>query len=284
MYSITVLSGKGGTGKTLFSTNLAWFLHQSGKNVQLLDADAEAPNDALFIKFIPILTKNVEKMIPCIDAEQCNHCGLCMTECQFSAISITSEKTVIIDSLCRGCGLCTRLCPQKAIHEVPKTIGQIRIGRTMDGFSFGEGILNIGEPSAVPVIRLLKKTAPSDVQIRIIDAPPGASCPVVESLAGSDFALLVTEPTPFGIHDLRAAIEVVRHLGIPFGVVLNRYDNGSFPYVENIKNLDATVIDTLPFDRKIASVYAEGSLLLQKIPKYTPVFENITRTIGSDCL
>jgi MinD superfamily P-loop ATPase len=282
MRNITVLSGKGGTGKTLFSTNLTWLLNQQGKHVQLIDADAEEPNDSLFFDFIPVITKNVEKLVPYIVESQCTRCGLCMSECQFSAITIASDKTLVIDALCHGCGLCSRLCPQKAIQETPKTIGQIRIGKTTEGFSFGEGILNIGEPSAVPVIRQLKKAAISTDEIRIIDAPPGASCPVVESLVGSDYALLITEPTPFGIHDLRAAIEVIRQLRIPFGVVLNRYDTSSSPYIDMIQNLEATVVDTLPFNKKIASVYADGRLVLKELPEYIPVFENIIRVIGSE--
>lgn len=280
MYSITVLSGKGGTGKTLFSTNLAWLFHQKGTTAQLLDVDAEEPNASLFVKFIPIHAQNVEKWIPHIDENLCDRCGLCMKECQFSAITIAPKKTAVLAALCHGCGLCAKICPQKAITEVPKTIGNIRLGKTEEGFSFGEGILNIGEPSAVPVIRQLKKTASKDSEIRILDAPPGASCAVVESLAGSDFALLVTEPTRFGMHDLRAAIAVVSEMKIPFGVVLNRFDAGSTAYVEETRHLDAEVIATLPFDRKIASAYAEGKLILKELPKYRPVFEQIIEAIG----
>ncbi|HOH12204.1 MAG TPA: ATP-binding protein [Thermotogota bacterium] len=280
MRSLTVVSGKGGTGKTLFSTNLAWLFHQKGVATQLLDVDAEEPNASLFVQFIPIRTQPVEKLIPHIDEGLCDRCGLCMKECQFSAITIAPKKMAVLAPLCHGCGLCARLCPQKAITELPKTIGNIRLGKTQEGFSFGEGILNIGEPSAVPVIRQLKNLAPKDAQIRILDAPPGASCSVVESLSGSDSALLVTEPTPFGLHDLRAAIAVVSEMKIPFKVVINRFDAGSSEYVEKIRHLDAEVIATLPFDRKIASVYAEGKLVVKELPKYLPVFERIIEAIG----
>jgi len=194
---ISVISGKGGTGKTLISSNLALFLRDAEKTVQLLDADAEEPNASIFFDIEEKREFLVIKKIPKVDPLKCTGCGLCSSNCMFSAIHATQSRQLVFENLCHGCGLCMRICPEKAITEEDKVIGIVRTGKTKEGIFFSEGELNVGELSAVPVIRQLKKTVIPEIDIAIFDAPPGSSCPVVETLNGTDFALLVTEPTPF---------------------------------------------------------------------------------------
>ena len=214
---ISVASGKGGTGKTLVATSLALSLKDI-YNVQLLDCDVEEPNDHVFMK--PSITgrQAVSIPVPQIDKQKCTYCGKCAQVCAFNAIAIVNRKALLFHELCHGCGACSYLCPEKAISEVPNEIGVIERGKA-DGVDFAHGILDVGQAMAPPVIRKVKEMVASE-KVSIIDASPGTSCPVVEAISESDFCLLVTEPTPFGLNDLILAVETTRKLGIPFGIVL----------------------------------------------------------------
>ena len=216
---ISVASGKGGTGKTLVATSLALSLKETHK-VQLLDCDVEEPNDHIFIKPTITRSEKVAIPVPAIDEKKCTHCGKCSEVCAYNAIAVVKEYVLIFPELCHGCGACSYLCPENVITETPHDIGLLEIGNA-GNLAFAHGKLSIGQAMAPPVIRKVKKLADKD-KLVIIDASPGTSCPVVEAISNSDFCLLVTEPTPFGLNDLILAVETVRQLGIPCGVVLNR--------------------------------------------------------------
>ncbi len=275
MLTVNVLSGKGGTGKTTVATNLAWVLRDLGFSVQLLDADVEEPNDHIFFDISFETEMSVDILLPVVDKNTCTLCGECSKVCQFGAI-VTFPKTVMVfDYLCHGCGACGMVCPVNAISEVPKSIGKITYGHTSEGIVFGMGLLNIGEPSGVKVIRELKKNMRRDVDVTIIDSPPGTSCPVVESLRRSDFALLVTESTPFGLHDLRMALRVVDEMGIPRGVVINRYDPNFNELEEFLEDAKVSVLMRIPFDREIARLYSNGEIFSKHDLSWKKHFENL---------
>jgi MinD superfamily P-loop ATPase len=208
---ISVASGKGGTGKTLVATSLALSLKDSGK-VQLLDCDVEEPNDHVFLKPEITGSKNVSILVPKVDEEKCTYCGKCAEVCAYHAIAVLGNHVLTFPQLCHGCGACSYLCPEKAISEESRETGVVERGRS-DGVGFVQGKLAVGEAMAPPVIRKVKEYAHNDGTV-IIDVPPGTSCPVVEAIRGSDFCMLVTEPTPFGLNDLTLAVETVRELNI----------------------------------------------------------------------
>lgn len=268
---IAILSGKGGTGKTFISTNLAYILARNSR-VQLLDCDVEEPNDHLFIYGITEFEKDVVKQIPVVNQQQCTHCGICANECQFGAIASYPNGTIVFKQLCHGCGLCMTLCPEGAISEVPEPIGKISQMQVSDQFHLSMGLLNIGEPSAVPVIRELKKHLLQDKDYYIFDSPPGASCPVVETLRGMDFAILVTESSPFGLHDLKNVLEIVEEMKIRFGVIINRYDESFVEMEQFLKTKNIPILLKIPFDRNIATAYSNGQL-------YAAINENFVRII-----
>jgi MinD superfamily P-loop ATPase len=276
---IAVLSGKGGTGKTTFATNLAYALNASGKIVQLLDTDVEEPNSNIFFKIDYSKEESVEISLPVIDRNACTHCGQCAKACEFAAITVSSKYVMVFESLCHGCGVCSMICPVKAISEKPKEIGKIRIGKTNEGINFGEGIMNIGEPSPVRIIRQLKKHIDRSVDVVILDSPPGTSCPVIETLEGVDFAILVTEPTPFGLHDLKLAIDVVKSLKLPCGVIINRYD-GAYTEVERyLEEKQISLLMTVPYDVNIARNYSGGLLFAKEEIDYVEKFVNVFKKI-----
>ncbi|MFZ2098378.1 MAG: ATP-binding protein [Anaerolineales bacterium] len=267
---ITVASGKGGTGKTMVATSLALSLAVDLTPPPLfLDCDVEAPNAHLFLHPRFEEKRDVVLLIPDVDETICTHCGKCAEVCQYHAIAVLGQKTLVFPQLCHGCGSCTALCPEKAIKEIPDRMGVIQRGPAEAGISFAHGVLDVGEPMAVPVIRQLKKWAiPQPGQLVIRDAPPGTSCPVVETVRGSDFLLLVTEPTPFGLHDLRLAVQVGRELGIPSGVIINR-ENSSYPELNDFcTDKHLPVLLRIPFERVIAEGVAQGKTLVEIHQEY----------------
>ncbi len=275
---IAVLSGKGGTGKTTVATNLAYSLNKADKMVQLLDADVEEPNAHIFFNVNYEDEENVQILLPVIDRNKCTHCGICARSCEFSAITVSSKYIMVFDSLCHGCGVCSMVCPVKAISERPKDIGTIKLGKTEEGIIFGEGIMNIGEPSPVRIIRQLKKHIAPAADVVILDSPPGTSCPVIETIHDTDFALLVTEPTPFGLHDLKLAIETTRQFNILIGVVINRYD-GSYKEIEAYLDREQIpLLMTIPYDPQIARDYSKG-FLFSKSQNYTDKFLDLFKRI-----
>jgi MinD superfamily P-loop ATPase len=272
---ITVASGKGGTGKTMVATSLALSLAAVTPDLPplFLDCDVEAPNAHLFLHPTLNEQQDVGLLIPRVDEARCTHCGKCAEVCQYHAIVVLGQKTLVFPQLCHGCGSCTLMCPEKAISENSNRMGVIERGPAAAGISFARGVLDVGEPMAVPVIRQLKSwVAPQPGQVVIRDAPPGTSCPVVETVRGSDYLLLVTEPTPFGLHDLRLAIQVAKELGIPAGVIINR-ENGSYPSVNDfcVEN-NLPVLLHIPFERTIAEGVAQGKTLVEIYPEYIDRF------------
>ena len=266
---ISVASGKGGTGKTLVATSLALSLKDSHK-VMLLDCDVEEPNDHILMK--PEITSSEPVLIPVpkVDEAKCTYCGKCAQVCQYHAIAVLGNHVLTFPQLCHGCGACSYLCPEKAISEEPRQTGVVEWGHS-DGIGFVHGKLTIGEAMAPPVIRKVKQQASNEGTV-IIDVPPGTSCPVVEAIKDSDFCLLVTEPTPFGLNDLILAVETVRQLNIPCGVVLNRAGVGDAGVEEYCRKENIPILLTIPLDTEIARLYSRGITLAEGMPQWKGSF------------
>ena len=274
---VTIASGKGGTGKTTVATSLALSLAAEITPPPLfLDCDVEAPNAHLFLQPVIERQEEVGILIPAVDEARCTYCGKCAEVCQYHAIAVLGRKTLVFPQLCHGCGSCTALCPEHAISERPDRMGILESGIARSGISFARGVLDVGEPMAVPIIRQLKKWAqPKPGQVVLRDAPPGTSCPVVESVRGSDYLLLVTEPTPFGLHDLRLAIQVAKELGIPAGVIVNR-ENGPYPALDELHaSHNLPVLLRIPLERSIAEGIAQGKTLVEIHPEYGDLFRQV---------
>ena len=266
---ITVASGKDGTGKTTIATSLALSLAEDGHPPLFLDGDVEAPNAHLFLHPAFEQRQDVAILIPQVDESKCTYCGKCAEVCQYHAIVVVGKKALVFPQLCHGCGSCTLVCPEHAIREMPDVIGVMERGSAHRDILFARGVMDIGEPMAVPIIRQLKKWAQRQPgQVEILDAPPGTSCPVVESMRGADFILLVTEPTPFGLHDLRLAVQVARELAIPTGVVINRDGSGDAQVDEFCKLEGIPVLMRVPFERAIAEGVARGRTLTEIHPEF----------------
>ncbi len=262
---ISIASGKGGTGKTLVATSLSLSLKHR-ERVQLLDCDVEEPNAHLFLKSVIGHREAVCIQIPKVDEKKCTYCGKCAEVCAYNAIAVLPQRVLVFAELCHGCGACSYLCPEKAIAEEPRETGVVESGRA-DGVDFVHGKLSIGEPMPSPVIRRVKELAEADGVV-IIDVPPGTSCPVVESIKDSDFCLLVTEPTPFGLSDLVLAVETVRELDIPLAVVLNRAGVGDNKVEEYCRQENIPILLTIPLDREIARLYSRGVTLAEGMPEW----------------
>lgn len=274
---VAVASGKGGTGKTTIATNLAVSLKDK-MPVQLLDCDTEEPNAHLFIDHESKHSEDVMLPIPLIDHDKCIHCGICVRNCAFNALADIKVKILVFEELCHGCGGCSLICPTGAITETYKKIGIIERGHA-HGMGFIHGILEVGAVLAPPVIKKVKTHIKNDDTAVIIDAPPGTSCPMINAVSGADYCVLVTEPTPFGLNDLKLAVEVVRELKIPFGVIINRAGM-EFPDMENyLSREDIPLLIKIPFDRRYASCYAEGKLLVGKFPQLQEDFKEMWQTI-----
>jgi MinD superfamily P-loop ATPase len=274
---ISVASGKGGTGKTLVATSLALSLKNRSR-VQLLDCDVEEPNDHVFMK--PTITRReaVSIPVPSVDEGKCTYCGRCAEVCAYNAIAVMKQNVLVFPELCHGCGACSYLCPEKAISEVTNEIGIIEMGHA-DGVVFIHGKLAIGEAMAPPIIRKVKEHAIHE-GTTIIDVPPGTSCPVTEAVKDSDFCLLVTEPTPFGLNDLILAVETVRQLGIPCGIVLNRAGVGYDKTEEYCRKENIPILLTIPLSTEIAGFYSKGIPLVEGLPRWKSSFRELFNNIG----
>lgn len=272
---ITVASGKGGTGKTTVAVNLALSLMEApdeweGRKLVFADCDVEEPNAALFLNPRFNRQEAVSIMMPEIDEALCTRCGRCAEVCQYNAIAVVKKDVLVFKELCHGCGSCTLQCPEGAISEVPHVIGQVERGR-VDSMQFVHGLMDIGVPLAPPIIRKVKAWAIDEEaeQLVILDAPPGTACPVVEALHGSDYGLMVTEPTPFGLHDLRVAVQVARdELGIPVGVVINRDGVGDTGVEDYCEENDIPILMRIPLERRIAEAYSDGEPMVSAFPEY----------------
>ena len=286
---IAIASGKGGTGKTTIAANLALNAartagSQSKQPVWLLDCDVEAPNDALFLHPTISDEKPSTRLMPVFDPQACNGCGKCAQVCTYNAIAVVGDKALFFRDLCHACGSCTLNCPQGAIHEEEEKIGQLQSGHTGD-LHFAQGTLEIGFSSPVPVIRDLKKSIlpilPQKA-LAFLDASPGCTCPVVETLRDVDFALLVTEPTPFGLHDLKLVAELANEeMGLPCGVVINKSGANDSIIEEFCHSKDIPILMRLPLSRQIAEAYAEGELLIDALPEYQHLFTELQIQIES---
>jgi len=281
---IAVASGKGGTGKTTIATSLAQSLAGLA-NVRYVDCDVEAPNGHLFLN--PEFTEITPAVIriPQIQTEKCTACGRCVEVCEFHALAQVGKNILVFPQLCHGCGSCTWNCPENAIIEVPNPIGTIERGMAVEDIEFFRGLLTISEPMSTPIIRQLKKMMhPQPNTINIYDAPPGASCSVVETLRGVDFALLVTEPTPFGLHDLKQMLGILRDMNIPSGVVINRDGIGDDSLKDILRESNIPILLRVPFDRTLAENLAAGRTLVDVYPKYRDIlrelYQKVTEIVG----
>lgn len=260
---ISVASGKGGTGKTTVATNLALSVETP---VWFLDCDVEEPNAHLFIQADFERSEIITTPVPQVDENKCTLCGKCAEICEFKAIVVIGETVLPFHELCHSCGGCMEVCPEGAITETGRSLGVIEAGHRNE-LEFVHGRLRVGEAMSPPLIREVKTYAHRDT-LTIIDAPPGTSCPVIAAMKGADFILLVTEPTPFGLHDLKLAVGAVKILGIPCGLVINRADMGDDQVIAYAKEEEVPVLMEIPFDRRIAEVYSKGEVLVEVMPEW----------------
>ena len=267
---IAVASGKGGTGKSTVSINLAWILSKQYKNVYLLDCDVEEPNCHIFLKPELQEVKKVFLPVPEINSDLCIGCGKCSNLCEFNALACIKDKIIVFPELCHGCGGCMLVCPVKSIHETGREVGVIEEGK-IDNLNFIHGKLRIGEAMSPPLIKEVKRCL-NNSQIQILDCPPGTSCPVISAISDTDFVILVTEPTPFGLYDLKLAVDMVKKMGLPFGIVINK--SGSNDYlIEEYANIEQIeIMAKIPDDRLIAEAYSRGEIIIETLPEYKELF------------
>lgn len=275
--NIAIASGKGGTGKTTISTNLAYYLAGRNVSVRYHDCDVEEPNGHLFLK--PEITKKHPAFIsvPLIDENRCTGCGKCVQLCEYNALARLGKTVMVFAELCHGCGGCTLICPQNAITEHEKEIGFVETGNS-GKIGFVHGRLNIGEAMSPPLIRSVLGKMDNNF-VNIIDAPPGTSCPVIASVKNTDFIVLITEPTPFGLNDLNLAIEMTREIGIPCGVLINRADEKSDTAREFCKQKNVSILAEIPDDRSIAEAYSKGEMIIDAVPQLQSVFAQLWEAI-----
>lgn len=266
---LSIASGKGGTGKTLITTSLAVSLSKR-ERMQVLDCDVEEPNARLFLKPEITSTKTVSVLVPELDKEKCDYCGLCARICAYNAIAAAPQAVLVFPELCHSCGACSYLCPTGALVEKERGIGKIAVGN-QGGIDVVEGRLAIGEVLAVPVIKKVRKLADKR-RLVLIDAPPGTSCPVIESVNGCDFCLLVTEPTPFGLNDLALAVGMATELGVPCGVIINRAGSGDGLIEDYCRQKAIPVLLKIPLERQIAALYSRGVTLAEGLPEWQSKF------------
>jgi MinD superfamily P-loop ATPase len=274
---IAIASGKGGTGKTTIATNLAFVLAGQNRKVQLLDCDVEEPNCHIFVKPDIEASQPVTVPVPHVDMEKCTGCGTCGEVCQYSAIVCMNGKVLVFPELCHGCGGCQRFCPEKAVSEEPRQVGVVETGQGKT-FFFAQGRLQIGEMMAPPLIKAVKQSV-VECDVVILDAPPGTSCPVIEAVKDSDFIILATEPTPFGLNDLKLAVEMVRTLNIPFAVAINRCDVGDNAVWDYCEKEGIEIVLEIPHDRRVARAYSQGEIASEHLPEYADIFTNFAECI-----
>ena len=273
---IAIASGKGGTGKTTLSTNLASYLAEK-KEVVLTDLDVEEPNSGLFLTGNILNKEDKFKMIPEWVEDRCDGCGICQSSCNYNAVLQFGDFISILPELCHSCYACSELCPTNALPMIPKKMGELT-HKNIGNLSLVESRLSIGEEQAVPLIKQTNKYVDkyiSQAKIKIYDSPPGTSCPVIEATKHVDFIFLVTEPTPFGLHDLKLAVYTMREMKKDFAVIINRYGIGNDEVINYCTNNGIEIVAKFPNDRKVAELYAKGELLYLKIPKFAEELKKV---------
>lgn len=275
---LSVASGKGGTGKTTVATNIALSLDK----VQFLDCDVEEPNANIFLQVNLKESEDVALHIPEIDTEKCDYCSRCSEFCAYHALAVVPSKVLVFPELCHTCGGCELVCPKHAIRWRERAIGRIEHGKTKS-IDFYHGLLNVGEAQAIPVIKAVKKKINKSEDV-IIDVPPGTSCPVIESITDSNYCILVTEPTPFGLHDLKLAVEVVRHMGIPFGVIINRDGIGDQRVEAYCEKEQIPILLKIPERETIALLYSKGIALVQESYEWREMFSLVFHRIQKEVM
>jgi MinD superfamily P-loop ATPase len=281
-FTIAVASGKGGTGKTTVAANLVLSL----PDAEYIDCDVETPNGHLFLRPDILERRDVTSPLPQIDPARCTLCGDCAQACEFNALAVLKDRVLVFAELCHGCGVCRYVCPEEgAIVEVQRAIGSLEIGEISDAADgpagFVQGTLNVGETASVALIKAVKRQADPS-RTRILDASAGTACPMVETLHGADYCLLVTEPTPFGLNDLELAVAVARRLGVPCGVVLNRCDIGDRAVTDYCRAQDIPVLMEIPFERALAAAYARGITWVEADPAWKPRFQTLFQGIEKE--
>ena len=271
---VTVASGKGGTGKTSVAVNMAL----SVGDVQLLDCDVEEPNAYLFLKPKINKTQVVNVSVPVVNEKLCNRCGKCADFCQYNALFVGTDDVLVFPDLCHSCGGCVLVCPAEAIKEEPHRIGTLKHASAGD-IELVYGELDVQRPMAVPIIAEVKRQIRKDKNL-ILDSPPGTSCPVIQTIKGSDFCVLVTEPTPFGLHDLKIIVQVLENMNIPFGVVVNRAGAGDNRVHEFCREKGIPVLMEIPYDKRIAELYSQGTPFSQEMPEWKTKFQELFKTVG----
>ena len=270
---VSIASGKGGTGKTSVAVNMALAL----KNLLLLDCDVEEPNTHLLLNTEETQTSPVFIDVPIINEEKCDLCKKCAEFCQFNAILIGLKKPLVFPDLCHDCGGCALVCPKDAIKYEKIKVGTLKNSHT-NGFTLIQGVLDIAQSKGIPVIKAVKQHITQEKDV-IIDSPPGASCPFIETIHGSDFCLLVTDPTPFGVHDLDLVVQVLQQTSIPFGVVVNRATEDMTQIHQYCNSKNISILLEIPFQRRIAELYSRGIPFSQEMPEWIPKFKHLFEQI-----
>ena len=273
---ISIASGKGGTGKTTISTNLALSIGDA----QFFDCDVEEPNSNIFLKTDIVESEDVNVLIPEINKEKCNFCGKCSDFCSYNALALVKKDVLVFPDLCHSCGGCKLVCPKDAIEYKYRNIGKIDHGKK-EGIDFYQGLLNVGEAQAIPVLKALKRKIDKGKNV-IMDAPPGTACPVVETVETSDYCILVTEPTPFGLNDLKIAVDTVRLLGVPFGVIINRDGVGDNKVELYCQQEKIKILAKIPQSKEIAEFYSNGIPFVKKLSSWDNEFKKIFTVISEE--
>ncbi len=266
---MAVASGKGGTGKTTVALGLAIVAGEA----TLVDCDVEEPDDHLFLGGKGDLVEEVTIPVARVDEDKCTHCGECARACVFGALAVLKDQVIVVDDMCHGCGVCGLVCPEDAIHEERRRIGEVTL-RERNGLHLYTGFLDIGQPLATPLITRLKTLVP-DNGLQILDSPPGTACPVVETIKNTDHCLLVTEPTPFGLFDLTMAVDMIRELGVPFSVVVNRDREGYEELDRYLEEEGVPVLMRIPDSMEIAKLYSRGLHFVEAMPEWRERFSRL---------